>query len=366
MATLTEVARHAGVSIATASMVLNPGKQQPRVSAEVAERVRAAARTLNYVPNYHAQSMKLGRADNIAVSLDIGGVGAAVQHADLSGSYFGTIIGAVELVARNRGFQTTIVGPHAQSRAPDRGILGIRQRRFDGLVVPGLSVRQDLTDFFQQTPDVPAVVVEYPGQTAWPVVDWDEAAGVRLAVDHLAELGHRRLLWLGPWEDAATESPSPRERLAATYAAERGLELKPLRFDPHYPPEPVEPWPAAPVADAAHAALRAHLVSTTPAFTAILCWNDNAGIGACGALLEAGYQIPRDVSVIGFDNIEAKMCIPRLTSVSHRLHDMGARAAEMLLEMVNDAAAITRYRGVRESLQPILLKRQSAGPAPQR
>jgi LacI family transcriptional regulator len=361
MSSLQEVARRAGVSIATASLVLNPGKQECRVSEACAARVRKIATRLGYVPNYHAQSMKKGRAGVLAVALDLGSPGAQVSvRGELGMSYFGTIIGAIEARTRSLGFQMTVVGPDEKLRAPDRGLLGVRQRRFDGLIVPGTAVRSDATDFLSVPHDEPIVVVEYGGKTELPVVDWDEKACVRLAVHHLAALGHRELLWLGPpsLEGAPAHG---REEMFLNCVQEAGLKGSACRHDKIL-------WGlrddyASRIVDASELALARRLREGEAFFTGVVAYNDVTAIGACSALHAAGLKIPADVSVVGIDDVEAPLCIPRLTSVSHKLPEMGTRATELVLEIVEDPKALKRLRGSRELIQPELIVRKSTGPA---
>lgn len=357
MASLSEVAKHAGVSLTTASIVLNPGKQACRISVACAQRVRAAAEELGYVPNYHAQSMKRGRAGAIAVTLDIGPPGQP-SHSELGSSYFGTIIGAIELHARSLGFQTAIVGPDEKLRAPDRGYLGLRQRRFDGLIVPGIVVRPEATSFISDAPMAPIVVVEYSGKTELPVVDWDEAAGLELAIRHLADLGHRELLFLGPQDGDPVTGPTSRETLFMAKAAEAGVRFAACRFDRRS-----SNYHVGTIADAAEDALRMYLREHKRTFTGVLAYNNVAAIGACGALLEAGLKIPADVSVVGVDDVEASFAIPRLTTVSHKLAEMGRRASELMMQMIEDKEAVAALRGKREVLMPDLVVRKSTGPA---
>jgi LacI family transcriptional regulator len=355
MASLTDVAKLAGVSLTTASMVLNKGKQENRVSAACADRVRGAARQLGYIPNYHARSMKLGRAEVIAVALDVGHFdGLPATLPDLALAYFSQIIGAIELYARNRGYLLTIVGPDDARRAPDRAYLGLRQRRFDGIVVPGTVVQTDRTSFLADAPDAPIVVVEYDGPTQLPVVHYDEAAGVRMAVRHLAELGHRELLWVGD-EPGGTPHVVPlREQMFASAVWDAGLRGASCRI----------PRDAGPRNDVAEEAMARYLAQRPRSFTAVVCYNDVTAIGVCGALMAAGIRIPQDVSVIGFDNIEASLSIPRLTSVSHKLPEMGLRAAELVMQMINEPEQIKAMRGKRDVIQPDLVVRKSTGPAP--
>jgi DNA-binding LacI/PurR family transcriptional regulator len=222
-------------------------------------------------------------------------------------------------------------------------------------------VRTDATDFLSEPHTEPIVVVEYRGKTELPVVDWDEKACVRLAVHHLAALGHRDLLWLGPVNSRLPEHGVQREQIFLDGAAKAGLRGGVCRYGPIFY-GPRDDY-ASRTVEAAEDALRARLQEGGRRFTGIVCYNDVTAIGACGALLEAGLKVPVDVSVVGIDDVEAPLCIPRLTSVSHKLAEMGTRATELVLEMVEDPKAYRRLQGRRELLQPELIVRRSTGPA---
>lgn len=359
MSSLTEVAKKAGVSIATASLVLNSGRRTSRVSEACAARVRQVAEELGYVPNYHAQSMKRGRAGVIAVALDVNFQGPKSKRNELGATYYGTIAGAIEASTRAHGNLMAIVGPQEDLRAPDRGLLGIRQRRFDGMIVLGPAVHRDHTDFLSKSYTEPIVVIEYPAKTDLPVVDWDEAGSVHVAVKHLAELGHKDLLWLGPRDEQTRVPAPPREQLFMTTVWDAGLHGSSCRFERTYGSVDF----MADLANAAEGALAEVLRKGPRTFTGVVCYNDVTAIGACGALMAAGLRIPDDVSVIGFDDVEAPLAIPRLTTVSHRLDEMGRRATELVLELVDDPAAAKRLLGHREVLAPELVVRKSTGKA---
>jgi LacI family transcriptional regulator len=357
---VTSIAKEAGVSHATVSMVLNSGQRKYPISESCSQRIRDIAKRLGYVPNYHARAMKNGCAGVVAVVMDveaddpklIGDPGAT----QLGLPYFGTIIGAIELFTRAHGYFTTIVGPDKNSHALERGVLGLRQRRFDGLIVPGSSTRPESVSFMIESPQEPIVAIEYSGQTQLPVVEWDEPAGVALMVKHLAGLGHQELLWLGPAVSAGREIPTAREQLFMTAVWDAGLRGSSCRFDSAHAGF------FGPTVEAAAEALRKHIAEKSATFTAVAAYNDVVAIGACAALQEAGLRMPADVSVIGFDNVVAPLASPPLTTVSHKLYELGQRATELLFEMISDEAAIAKFRGKREVIPPELVVRKSTGP----
>lgn len=351
MASLSDVAKAAGVSLTTASLVLNRPKQPNRVSVACAQRVREIAQQLGYIPNYHARSMKSGRAETIVVAIDMASEEES-RVSELADAYYNQLIGGIEQHLRKVGYQMTLVGPDAFARAPERGLAGIGQRRFDGMIIPGVTVADQRSQVVAQSPDSPIVVVEHPGPTQLPVVDYDEQHGIELAIDHLAALGHKRVLWVGPISEQGGEHP--RERMFAASAARAGLQTSICRFG-HVPWKYVR----SSMVTEAHEALARQLAQGRRDFTAIVAYNDPVAIGAITALNEVGLKVPADVSVVGFDDIEAAFCIPLLTSVSHVLPEMGRRAAELMMQMIGNDQTRAALRGTRELIQPNLIIRKS-------
>lgn len=355
MASLTDVARVAGVSLTTASMVLNKGKQHNRVSAACAARVQEAARQLGYVPNYHARSMKLGRAEVLAVAMDVGHEDEKSRvELELSNPYFGFMLGGIERQTRSMNYLMTLVGPEARVRAPDRALLGIRQRRFDGMVVPGAVVRTDRTNFLSEPVDLPVVVIEPPVDTVHACVVFDQLAGISLAVQHLKELGHGHLLYVG--EAGNMRHSDARGRHCEAECKRLGIAFD--RVDLHLPSNEAFRNPDLQITSNARE-FGEFLRSPGHHFTGIVCYNDITALGVMEALGEAGYRVPTDVSVVGFDDTHARYALPRLTTVSHELSEMGRLATDLCMEMVNDPEAIRRYRGTRSTVRPNLIQRAS-------
>ena len=152
MATLAEIARQAGVSTMTASLVLNKRVIGSRVSNDCAARERRIAAQLGYSPNYHARSMKPGRADAFAIAVDVSPTKQPDGNLNEAGSSCRSPIspgssGHSSQDAREHGMLATIIGPLGKDRAPDRAYAGIKQRRFDGMVVLGSSVNPQETSF---------------------------------------------------------------------------------------------------------------------------------------------------------------------------------------------------------------------------
>lgn len=366
MASLSEVAKEAGVSITTASMVLNNGKRAQRISAASAARIREAAARLGYVPNYLARSMKLGRAEVLGVALDIPAHNAqgGLAQPDLAIGYFGRLIGAAELAARGAGFALSVIGPDERLSAIRRGIQAIRQRRIDGAIVFGSLSHIQLHAMLAEPLDEPLVVLEYSGPNPIPAINWDEVAGVRLAVGHLAELGHRDLLYIGPEALDPAQASVVREQAFMRCVWDAGLRGA-ICHVPAGGAGQVNPQEA--LVDGTAGVLGSYLRQTERRpFSAIVCYSDLLAIGVYTALAGAGLRVPGDISVVGFDDLQAPFLIPKLTSVDHMLQEMGTRATEILLELIRSPERRGEYRHYREVLGPRLVARQSTGPAPAR
>jgi len=220
------------------------------------------------------------------------------------------------------------------------------------------------SDFLHEPLSVPVALVHYAGPTEIPVTTWDEAAGVALAAQHLAGLGHRDVLWLGPVNEAHPGF-ALRETAFLSAASAAGLRARACRFAFGYRDPRDAEGREAPLAVANIEAARAGLtrgLADLGAVTAIACYNDATAVGACAVLAAAGIAVPAAISVIGIDDLEAAFCVPRLTTVSQRVPELGRRACAMVLRMIREPGALDALRGHREVVQPELVLRASTAP----
>lgn len=353
MPSLTDVAREAGVSLTTASMVLNKGKQHNRVSASCAQRVQEAAARLGYVPNYHARSMKLGRAEVIAVALDMDVSPSADRPSpELSDPYLSRLIGGIQARIRALGYMMTLVGPDTSSCAPDRALVGLKQRRFDGIIVPALSVRNSQSMLLEKPADCPVVIIESNAPTPHPHVTFDEAAGIEAALTHLTSLGHRNVLYV-------TESNRGSQNFSR--ACQR-MEISHDTWELALPSTRETLHPDRQISAVAEAFATRWSTAGTH-HTAILASSDVLAVGIIDALTAAGLRVPKDISVVGFDDTIAPYATPRLTTISHELGEMGRCAVDLCMQMVNDPTQIVALQGTTSTVKPRLVERASTGPA---
>lgn len=309
--TLAEVARHAGVSLATASRVINGSDRQ--VSDPLRDRVMASADSLGYLPNASAQA--LARNSSSLVGL--------VVH-DIADPYFSSIAAGVTRVAEDAGL-VVVLGTTARSADRERELLAtLRGHRAKAVVMIGSrSTRRTVT---AKLADEIAAFTEQGGRVACvsqaklavdTVVPSNRAGAKALAVA-LAELGHRKFVVLGGPEELLTS----RDRVAGFRAglADSGVALpdESIRYGEF-------------TRDGGYDTATELLAEGTDA-TCVFAVNDVMALGAMAAMRAAGMRVPDDISVAGFDDIPTLRDVsPTLTTVRLPLEEMGARAAHMAL-----------------------------------
>lgn len=335
--TLGDVARRAGVSLATASRVLNGSTR--RVNEDLRALVLQAADELGYTPNLHAQAVARGTSSTVGL----------VVH-DIADPYFSAIAAGVMRVADERGLIVTL---GTTSRNPNREVQYVamlRAQRARAVILAGSRMADKAqterlakeVEAFRRTGGRVACVSQHklPADTVLP----ENRAGARELAIRLAELGHRRFAVLAGSRTILTA----RDRLAGFRAglAEKGIELAPEAI-----------VDGAFTRDGGYDAAR-ELLARQLDVTCVFAVNDVMAVGAMAAFREAGVHVPRDLSIAGFDDIQTlRDLVPPLTTVRLPLEEMGVRAGELALEL--DAPAkerLVRVRGevvIRESTRRI-------------
>jgi LacI family transcriptional regulator len=327
-----QVARQAGVSVATVSRVLN---DKGPVRAETRDRVLAAVADLGYVPHSAARSLSTRRTTAIGVLLP-----------DMHGEFFSELVRGLDLAARAAGYHLLVSGSH-NDPAETAEVLQALHGRVDGLVVmtPGLGgswLRASLPR------GLPVVLLnEEDGDPGHEALGIDNRLGARLAVEHLLGLGHRSIAFIrGPAgnSDAARRLEGYRDALRAhSIAPEPRLELH------------------GDFSEERGAAAGTSIARLRPRPTAIFAANDATAIGCLTALRELGVRVPEDVSLVGFDDIPiARYLSPPLTTVRVPIAELGRRAMSRLLARVAGGGP---GDGAHEVIAPTLSIRASAGPA---
>ncbi len=326
-ASLTDVAELAGVSHMTVSRVINgTGPVKPETRA----RVQAAIQELDYRPNSAARTLATGRSETLGVvALDSTLYGPA------------SMLYGIEHAAREAGYAITIssVGrPQVQSISD--AVENLRRQAVDGILViaPHVSAGRAL-DVVPR--DVALVAVGAAESAPVPVVTVDQYDGARRATEHLLALGHRTVWHVaGPsdWLEARDRERGWRETVLA-----HGIQPpRMLRGD----------WSPRSGYDAGRAMVAERDL------TAVFVANDQMTLGMLRAFAEAGVAVPRDVHVVGFDDVpEAAYFSPPLTTVRQDFIEVGRQAFELLLARLRG-----EDRSGRHLITPELIVRESTGP----
>jgi LacI family transcriptional regulator len=317
---LVDVARLAGVHPGTASRALNPATRD-QVNAETSRRVAQAAQRLGYVPNPIARGLRTARSYVVGMIVP-----------DVTNPLFPPMVRGAEHVLSEAGYTLVLTDTDNDAESERRQVELLRARGTDGFILATARWQDDLlADLSAQA--VPAVLVNRnTAGNVLPYVGCDERTGVQLAVDHLAGLGHRRIVHLAGPQDTSTG----RERGAAFRQALRGHGLP--------CPRSAIRVCAAYTEDAGLEATRRMLAAGVD-FTAVVAGNDLIALGALSAFAGAGLSCPTDVSVIGFNDLPlVDKLTPPLTTVTLPLRHMGELAARILLGQITggDAASVAQ------------------------
>jgi LacI family transcriptional regulator len=312
LASIHEVARESGVSVATVSRVLNGSA---RVAEDTRVRVLETVRLLDYVPSAAARTLVRRRSQLIGVVVNTG-----AGHPDLKHPFFSDVLAGLKAAVGLHDYDLLLF-----SGTP-RFLRRALHHHVDGLVLMGVDRRDaDLLAVLERGLPTVAVDLDVRGPRAGYVTS-DNVEGARLATRHLAELGHERvatITGLSHTTPAVDRLRGFRDELRS-----RRLRLRRgyVREGDFYPASGHEQM---------HALLR---LRERP--TAVFAASDEMAIGALGAIHEAGLDVPGDVALVGFDDIEAASLIrPPLTTVRQDKAALGRVAGEALIGLVEDDAA---------------------------
>ena len=333
--TISDVARRAGVSTATVSRVLaGIGRSRP----ETASAVYAAAEALGYRPSGVARSLRMQRTRTLGLIVS-----------DVQNPFFPELVRAADDAARAIDY-SILLGSAAFDEERAVHYLNLMvDRRVDGMIVASSQISDASWTWLIASP-VPVIVVNSePPDARVAAISSDNEGGSRRAVEHLVELGHRRIGYIrGPQSFTAA-----RPRLAGFQAACAEAGLDPADTPVVRSDGQVENGEL----------VTAQLLEDAPGLTALAAYNDLTAIGALRALRRAGRRVPQEISVIGFDDIAAaSWVVPGLTTISQQKAEMGRLAVDYLartLDAGDDPPAPEVIR-----LPTELRVRESTGPAP--
>jgi LacI family transcriptional regulator len=329
VATIHDVAARAGVSVATVSRVIN-GKELVR--EETSRQVRAAAKSLRYVPNVAARSLSIRRSQTIGIVLP-----------DVHGEFFSEVIRGLDLAARAEGYHILVSGSHSDP-AQMLEVVDTMRGRVDGIVVMAPDVTVAPLEELRAR-DMPVVLLNSSAAKG-DAITIDNYGGACTMMRYLHGLGHSRIAFVcGPQHNA-----DARERLRGYRHSMRGKAastLRALECSGDFTEE------------SGFAAGRKMARLASPP-TAIFAANDSMAVGVLASLAAAGIDVPAGISVVGFDDIPvARYVHPPLTTMRVDIAELGRRAFALLLDGIDNPLAHTARR---DRVGTTLLVRNSCAP----
>jgi LacI family gluconate utilization system Gnt-I transcriptional repressor len=309
--TLADVAREAGVSPITASRALRGDRN---VAADLAARVRSAASSLAYVPDPAAQSLASSRSRNVVVLVPL-----------LSNRVFGDLVEALQVDLLRAGYQTLFGVTHYDPSEEERLLSSYMPLRPAGLVLTG-STHTDASLELLRTSRIPYVhVMETTSVHGGYAVGFSQVDAGRCMADHLVRKGRRRIAFCGAQLDPRVmqRAAGYRSRLIEADLYDAALEI----LDPR------------PSSIALGAEMLERLLQVRPAVDAVFFCNDDLAQGALLAASRIGLKVPGQLAVAGFNDLEGSdQMVPTLTSVRTPRAEIGRRAAQVMLDVLNGKA----------------------------
>lgn len=313
---LKVIAQHLGLSKATISAVINDAPPARTIPQETKDRIFKAVEELHYRPNYMARSLRQKRSFTVGVLVP-----------EVSEGYNASVIAGIEDELAQSGYLYYVASHRNRPELIEKYPHLLMERAVEGFILVNTPVPVGV--------HVPIVTVggEREGANICNIL-LDHDKGCRLAIEHLAALGHKDIaLFKGHPGSADTEL---RWKSISEAASNLGI---PIRDELWIQLRGVAGLPEASTSEEGYVYAQ-RLLDRKQHFTALFAFNDMSAIGAASAFRDAGLKLPEDVSLIGFDDIpSASFQNPRLTTVRQPLHEMGALAASTLLERIADPAS---------------------------
>ncbi|QHM72286.1 HTH-type transcriptional regulator GalR [Mixta intestinalis] len=328
MATIKDVARLAGVSVATVSRVIN---HSPKASETSRQAVFSAMEALQYHPNANARA--LAQQSTETLGLVVG---------DVSDPFFGAMVKAVDEIAWQTGNFLLIGNGYHNEEKERQAIEQLMRHRCAALVVHAKKIPdEELEKLMQQMPGMVLINRSLPG---WQhrCIALDDRYGAWLATRHLIQQGHDQIAWISSTHTISDAE----ERLQGYYDALREHNLpcndRLVAFG-----EPDEIGGEQAMTE---------LLGRGKNFTAVACYNDSMAAGALAVLSDNGIRVPEEMSLIGFDDVLVSRYVrPRLTTVRYPIVTMAQQAAELALALANNRP----LPEVTHTFNPTLVRRHS-------
>ncbi|GGF32201.1 LacI family transcriptional regulator [Halobacillus andaensis] len=312
MTTIKHIAKQAGVSVTTVSRALNGYSD---VNAKTRKKIEDVAKELNYSPNSLARSLVKNQSETIGLL-----VSGFTKESVKDGFTVEVMSGINNFVAETK-YDLVLFNTDSSKQRKKTYTQLCKERRVDGVILQGIKTDDPYLEEVMES-DIPCVFIDIPVSSDHVgYVSTDNKEGARVAVNHLIELGHRKIAMVNGHEQAFVS----KERLEGYKLA---LQQNNIQFIAEYVKN------GSFIEEEAYKQTLA-LLKEQPDITSIFCASDLMAIGSIEAAKELNYKIPEDLSIIGYDDIPLSSYIsPALTTVSQNKYDLGYNAARMLTNML--------------------------------
>src|SRR5271155_640855 len=341
--TMRDVAEDSGFSPATVSIVLNNAPLARYIAPATKKRIEEVARKLGYRPNAMARFLRSKRSHSVGV-----------MFFDITDPFCTLVLRGIENGLYQSSYVPIFADAHNQRNRFERYLEMLLERHVEALIVVANWLFVDiqlLGDLSKR--NIPAATIgwELPGNTINSVMV-DNEAGARLALEHLYQLGHRKIAFIrGP---KMLIDSGPRWRGIQKFAQSAGLEIDAALIE--VLPESLDPNSSF----ESGFRFAEDLLQRKKRFTALMAFDDLAALGAIRALTKAGVKVPEQCSVTGFDDVAmAALSAPSLTTVRQPLEAMGTNAVNIVMESIKAGLEKREWNTVRQKMNPELVIRDS-------
>ena len=347
MPTIKDVAKESGFSSTTVSIVLNDSTLARYIPLVTKKRIQKAAKELGYHPNLFARSLRSNRSHAVGVMVF-----------DMTDPYCTLILRGIENALYTASYLPILTDVQNERSRFERYLEMLLGTRVEGLIVIANWLFMDINLLGDlEKSSIPCVMVgrELDDNKISSVIVDNEAGG-QLALEHLYSLGHRKIAFIkGP---KALFDSSPRWMGVRKYSEAKGLKLDPRLIVAL----PGSRDPISGFEDAYRFTL--DLLKRKHDFSAVLAFDDMSALGSVRALAKVGLRVPKQCSVIGFDDTPpAGICTPALTTVRQPMEAMGSLAVTVLLEAIEAVRETRDYHAVHRKVLPELVVRESTATA---
>ncbi|MBI1881811.1 MAG: LacI family DNA-binding transcriptional regulator [Chloroflexi bacterium] len=307
---IKDIAKEMNISYSTVSRALN---NSPRIKSETRQQIQRKATEMGYLPSAVARSLVTRRTNTMGVIV--------TKITDL---FFAEVIQGIEETALNYGYNVILTNSDGVPEHELAAIQNLRERRVDGIILVAACASKESKERLFSSPVVatPIVIInnvhqEHVGYS----VETDNVGGGQIATQHLLDLGHRRVAYIaGPtneWDGVERQQGYEQAHQATGLSVDPALIVRGNNRP-----------------DGGLATMQQLLALPSPP-TAVFCYNDATALGAMRAAHAAGWRIPQDVSIVGFDDIAlASFFEPPLTTIAQAKQEMGGKAVQMVLDLL--------------------------------